>query len=233
MAATKTPLAAFTACKFEVREMPAESEQYDIMDAAAARVWTGAAWRWTIGSFTLGELANDTQDYEYSGSLTDLLHVFDAYVITSGADQPRPLKAVSALPLSTHLKGPIGEIAHTTGKFFRVFPNPGTVGAPSGQFIVVLYKKTRPLITAGNAGSAGALVMDDDWYWVYEEFVRFYTYRYAFDDRAGVAQFDPQSGKWTYTGQLGIAQAALEEMRQREKLPVEWVTGQFERVDKR
>lgn len=222
MAATLTANDAFNQAKTYMRGMPLEDVQYRVLDAALKMVWMADAWRWTIGSLTNFNLSDSTQDYAYGGGLpADYLYTWRAY-LTNGnttqglhVDPSLPTLVVQSGGWPTHICRVPGAAT------FRFFPKPGILG---GETVTVIqsYKKTAPLITAGNAGSAGVLVMDDEWFPVYFECVLYQAMKYGFDNRAGTAQINEQSGEMVYNGQLGVAMAAIDNMRKREPLPVEW-----------
>ena len=220
MAATKTPNQAYDAAKVYIRQMPLEDCQYQILDDANKMIWMADAWRWTIGTLTNFDLVANTQDYNYAGSLSTYLYTWRAYVVNG--DNVQPLAVDPELPTTAVIKcGTPKRLAKVTGAAtFRVFPVPGSplVGTWT---VVQQFKKLAPTITSSNAGTAGAIVMDDEWFHVYYEAVLYYAYKYAFDRRAGETQFDPSKGM-VYTGQLGTVMAAIDRMRKHEPIAKEW-----------
>lgn len=220
MAATKTPNAAYTYAKTLIRSMPLQDVQYQILDDACKFIWTADAWRWTIGTLTNFNLTPGTQDYNYADSLSTYLYTWRAY-LTNG-DSLSPLAIDPELPTTEVQFGTPKRIAKVYGSaVFRVYPKPSDL---VGTWTVVQqFKKMAPVISAANGDTAGALVMDDEWFHVYESAVLYYAYLYAFDQRAGTVQYDPAKGA-IYTGQLGVTMALIDRMRQHEPIALEWNT---------
>jgi hypothetical protein len=220
MAATKTPNSAFTPAQKYIRMEPLEDVQYQVLDDACKLIWMADAWRWTIGSLANFNLSASTQDYAYGGSLSDYLYTWRAYV--ANGDTMQPLAVDPELPTTeVQLCATPSRIAKVTGAAtFRVFPVPGTplVGTWT---VVQQYKKIAPTISVANAGTAGALIMDDEWFHVYFEAVLYYAFKYGFDSRAGTVQYDASKGQTIYTGQYGVLMAAIERMRYHEPIATE------------
>lgn len=221
MAATLTPNAAFTEAKIFIRQMPLEDVQYRILDDANKRIWMADGWRWTLGTLTNNvTLIDDTQDYPVTLP-GNFLYPWRAYA-TNG-NEAKVLKADQAYPASEVLgTGIPTNFCRVEGSdILRFYPKVGNLGGETWT-ASIWFKKTAPNITVANAGTAGALVMDDEWFYVYFEMVLYYALKYAFDSRAGGAQWDAQSKQLVYTGQLAVAMAAINEMRAREPLFTEW-----------
>ncbi len=214
MAATYTPYQAFDYCKIYIKAMPLERVQSKILDYANKALWMAANWRWTVGTLTATTLLSSTQDYTITDP-ADFNYLIHSY-IADGVAPVRHLEVVSALPAAVTINGNPDFIAHTTN-LLRVSPNPGTLPVSPTRQILSWYKKNPPNITPSNVGTAGVLLMDDAWFWVYSELVLYYAFKYAEDQRAGSANLSSE-GKWQYTGQLAIANAAIEQMKQREPL---------------
>lgn len=201
-----------------IKNMPLETVRARILDDVNKIIWMAAPWRWTVGSLPAVTLASSTQDYNVALP-SDYLYTTDVY-ISDGVQPFRTPVVVPILPTVVGLTGQpnlvaITGAANTTGTM-RFSPVPGTLPATTKAY--GLYKKTSPIITYENSNTAGVLVMDDEWFWVYEAGVLWLSYLYGDDQRAGSAQADG-SGKVAYTGQRGVFEAALSQMREREKLP--------------
>lgn len=223
MASTIPPVRAFDFCKRNIKNMPLEQIQVRLLDSVSKMIWMAAPWRWTVAtiSTSIAILAN-TQDYTLAPP-ADFLYLIHSY-ITDGASITRPLKIAPSLPASTTLKGEPTLIAYMGSNTFRISPNPGTltsttVPTPPTKNIISYYKKTSPTITASNQMTAGTLVMDDEWFWVYEAGVLWISYLYADDARAGSGQIDGQ-GRMSYSGQRAIFEAGLQMMREREPMMI-------------
>lgn len=204
MASTITPRKALDAAQEFVQGLPVDKDaiRLRIMDDAAKIIWMAAPWRWSVGVMTLTQLADDTDEVTISGGVpSDFLRLLWAGLIS--ADQPQDLIIVPALPDGVPFKGQVKRITATTvsANTFRFFPvNTGFATQP---YLATAYKKKHTEITAANEASA-SLVMDDEYYPVYEAFVLYYVFLYAEDPRA--------------EGQFKIAFSLLEQMRQQEPL---------------
>lgn len=223
MAALLPPVRAFDFCKRNIKNMPLEQIQVRLLDSVNKMIWMAAPWRWSISTLSsVIPITANTQDYTLVPP-TDFLYLIHSY-ITDGASITRPLKIVPSLPASTTLKGDPVFIAYIGSNTFRISPNPGTlvstaVPAPPTKNIISFYKKTAPSISASNQMTAGTLVMDDEWFWVYEAGVLWLSYLWADDARAGSGQIDA-SGRMSFSGQRAIFEAGLQMMREREPMPV-------------
>lgn len=223
MAATHTAQEAFDLAKVFIRKMPLSDAtlttvQYSILTNALAMLWMARPWRWTIGSVTNLTVSNNTQDYTQAPP-GDFLYTQLAY-ITDG-EKAQVLTVAPALPTTEVIAaGWPNMISYQGSNTWRLFPKPGHQGG-STVTVVQLYKKSAPLITSGNIGTAGALVMDDEWFWVYCEVVLYWAMKYGFDTREGNAQYT-LGEKAILGGQHAKAMAAIEEMAQRE--PMDWET---------
>jgi hypothetical protein len=182
-------------------------------------IWTGAPWRWSIGSLPLITLQPSVSTYEINPFPPDFLNIHRAY-ITTGRDIPRELHINSSLPTNVTLFGVPSEIAHFVAdgiNYVRLMPVPGTMA--DVHFLVLQYKRISPTITADNADIPGALMIDDDWFWVYQSAVLYLAFVYTNDERAGSCQVNVATGQAVFTGQRAIFEANLAMMRQREPLP--------------
>lgn len=218
MAATLTPNAAFDNAKIFVRNMPLEDVRYRILDNANKMIWMAHPWRWTLGSVTNFNLADNTQDYTQAPP-GDFLYTRYAYC-TDGNTRPI-LVPVASLPTTEVIAaGTPSQIAFMGSNTWRLFPKPGAYGGTTWT-VVQLYKKAAPLITVANAGTGGALVMDDEWFHVYEECVLYWAFKYAFDSREGQAQYDVSARKAVLGGQLAKAKYWIGQMAESEPLKLE------------
>ncbi len=221
MAATFPPVKAFDFCKRSIKNMPMEQIQTRMLDSVHKMIWMAAPWRWTVGTLTSIPIATNTQDYTLVPP-TDFLYMLHSYV-SDGVSVTRDLEIVPSLPASVIVKGDPTYISYQGSNTFRISPNPGVltstaVPAPPTKVINTFYKKASPIITAQNQMTAGTLVMDDEWFWVYEAGVLWISYAYADDARAGSGSIDAQ-GRQSFTGQKAIFEAGLQMMREREPIP--------------
>lgn len=213
------PNDAFDAAKIFIRQMTLEDVRYRVLDDANKLIWMADSWRWTIGAVPNFNLVSSQQDYTGITEPADYLYTTKAYV-TDG-DKYGSLRVEPAMSTTgVEAGGWPTMISRYSAGNYRLFPKPGII--PDTVTVVQLYKKTAPLINADSAGTAGALVMPDEWFHVYVALVLYFAYLYGFDGRAGGAQYNQQTKEAVYVGQLGVAMAMIDGMRMREPLHTEW-----------
>lgn len=221
MAATLRPQDAFDLNKSMIKNMPLEDVKVRILDSINKRIWMAAPWRWSVTMTTSPvSVTSNTQDYTLAQP-SDFLFIESAFleITESSGGNPtrRDLEPVPVLPQS-NLRGQPSSIAWN-GSTIRLFPAFGTIPASQTVRLFIRYKKTAPTITAANCTTAGVLVMDDEWFPVYEAGVLWMAYLYGDDQRAGSISF--QNGQTQASGQAALFFSGIEEMRQREPLPLE------------
>jgi hypothetical protein len=218
MAATYRPIDAFDFAKNYIKRMPLEVVQAQILDSVHRRIWTAAPWRWTVGNLPEATLIAGTQDYVVTLP-ADYLYAIEAKMVVPEFPV-RELEIVPFLPTAVIQKGQPSQIAITgsgSSGQYRLAPVPSAVKNPAEK-VIGLYKKAAPKIINSNMNTAGLLVMDDEWFWVYQLGVLAYSYMFADDQRAGGGQV---TGNQTqFAGMFGHFEAGLAQMRIREKLPV-------------
>lgn len=217
MAATAKPISAFDYCKEYLKKMPLEQVQAQVLDDINKEIWMAAPWRWTIGAFANFNLAANTTDYTISSMPSDFLYILKA-TLTNGTRsiELEVEPALSATPVSRGTPAYITIVPGGTN-YFRVYNPFGSIATGETWTCRVLYKKTAPIITKKNSHTAGVLVMDDEWFWVYREGCMHRAYQFGDDDRAGAATV-AQNGQVQYSGQLGIYKAALNQMKMSEPM---------------
>lgn len=215
MASTIPPSAAFDFAKIYVKNMPLQDVSVRILDNANKILWMAAPWRWSIGTLTAITITSNTQDYTLAPP-SDFLYLLHSYV-TNGVEPTRDIKVVPTLPAAVGVKGMTDFIAYQGSNTFRISPNPGTQKTPASQ-IFSFYKKQAPIIKASNANTPGVLVLDDEWFHVYEACVLWQAFLYGEDQRAGACQFSNR-GEVQYTGQRAIFEAAILNMKAKEPMP--------------
>lgn len=219
MSSTLTPSAAFDFAKTYVKNTKLDDVKVRILDDVNKYMWMAAPWRWTIGSLPSFNLVANTQNYTVV-SPGDVLYPYSAYV-SDGQLVPRSLIIEPALPTTSKLVGQpnrISMIENDANVGLRVVPVPSSFSGGNTNTVICLYKKVSPLLTSGNIGTAGVLVFDDEWFWVYQEGVLWRSYLYADDERAGNITF--ADGKIQYTGQRASFEAGLQFMRENDKLHI-------------
>lgn len=205
-----------------VKNMKLDPILPNLLTDTSKLLWTAAAWRWTLGSLAPATVLANTLDISLGTLPADFLFGYQAWITATGnSGTPRPLEIVAELPGVTSVVGQptqleiIGDAgAAGTARFF---PTPGSV--PTGSALTIMYKKQAPTLTIANQGTAGALVIPDEYVPVYNMGLLYYAYLYADDPRAGAATY--QDGRISYSGQLAVFMSFIQEMRMREKLPVE------------
>lgn len=214
-----SPTDAISYAKIMVKSMPIDttgSWRYYATDFISSLLWTAAPWKWTIGTLATINVVAATTDYAVTPP-ADFLYLNKANV--SDGNLTNELKIVSALPATITQIGNPSQVAYLDAtNTVRVSPKP-TTGYT--QTLTMLYKKQPPKITAANYGTNGALVMPDAYYPIFTAGVLWLAYQYADDSRAGSCTVDGE-GKRQYTGQLGIFQGMIAEMRQGEKVTLDF-----------
>lgn len=223
MPATRVPIEAILYATDYVKNMPLWRKQLDIIRDVSDYLWFAAPWRWTTGNLPNVTLVNNQQDYTITLP-ADFEYGMEAFLSNStDRSASKDLEIVSTLPvISTNLKGQPTQVAITgsgaSGQY-RFYPIPSGYGANyplpvlQGQ-----YKKSSPTLTDTNIYTAGSLVLPDQYFYVFKLGVLAYAYKYADDQRAGSVTV--QGNTISYGGARGEFEAAIQEMRQREKLPL-------------
>lgn len=224
MAATYLPSAAFNTANYMVRNMlngdVNNYVKYAILDMAVKHVWTASPWRWSCGLLSNITLTT-AADYTVSSTPADFLRLIHCYWTDGNTVQP--MEVVDTLPSTPVIAGTPSVATWVAGSPNKIRINPPMSNLGGSTFTLVsYYKKVAPTISASNYSTAGAWVIDDDYYPVIFAFVLYYAYLTCHDARAGGAEWDEEKQVYKYSGQLATAQAMLEDMRRREPMPLEW-----------
>jgi len=222
LAATFAPSTASLYASRMVKRMPLTDPtvgvQIDVLQSASSMIWMAAPWRWTIGVFPItSAVAAGASTVSLSGSVTDFLLL--EKVNLNNDTQLQELTIVNILPASpTQVQMPNFCAYVASGPLLQFESKMPTDIDDYKAY--VWYKKQAPVITTSNYATAGTLVMDDDYFWIYEECVLYWAYKFADDPRAGGAQVEmtPNGPKVTYSGQRAVAEAGISYMRERESL---------------
>lgn len=214
MASTLRLNDAFDWVKFMVKNMPLETVKLRLMQDVLSIMWMAAPWRWSVGTLNTVTL-NGAQDYPYSYP-NDFLYLLSAY-ITDGKSTYIDLHVEPDLPVAGLVGQPSRICVIPPQGNLRLYPGPNSF--PNPHYLITLYKRMAPVLTNGNIAGVGTQLFDDEWYWVFEEGVLWKAYQYADDARAGSATMT-SDGKYQYTGQRGVFEAALVQMKEREKMPI-------------
>jgi len=223
MATIYRPIEAFDYAKTFVKNMPLEDVDARILDSAHKVMWMAAPWRWTVGAFPSVTVLANTQDYAPSLP-SDFLYLLDAYIVTtdSGSEQTvRGLDVEEFLHTDVGIVGNPSKVAVTgtpgQAGVLRLQPKPGALSSGTTKLLGT-YKKAATTVTRANSSTQGLLGFNDEWAWVYEEGVLYYAYKYADDPRAGDVKVD--GNRYSFSGQRAQFEAALQIMREREKMPL-------------
>ena len=195
MASTLLPISALNYAKEFIQHLPLDRAaiSYRILDDAAKIMWVASTWRWSVGLLPLTAIVNDTDEITIGGGgvPADFLRVVWAGLVA--AERTQDLTPVAIIPDAGEFKGQIRNITSTTtsSNVFRFYPIP--TGYNPLPKLAVVYKKKHTEITSLNAGTAGTLVFDDEWFPVYQAFVLYYAFLYAEDPRA-TGQFTTAMG---------------------------------------
>lgn len=215
MAATLRPVQALDYIKQMIKNAPIERIAARVLNAANQYIWMSAPWRWSVGVFDPVQVTAAQTDQNISVMPADYLYLLRASM-TDGSTLI-DLHPEAVLPGTTSVpQGNPNRISVILGSpnKFRLYPLPQTLPNSSNWYITAWYKRAAPLITPANMATAAYLVMDDEWFHVFEEVALWKAYQYADDERAGAATV--VDGKVQLTGQLGVAAAAVERMKQSE-----------------
>ena len=218
MAATKTPVEAIDYAKRYIKAMPFEDVAVQAVQDVSSMIWMAAPWRWTIGVCTPVELSANQTDVDVIDPPSDFLYIDKAFM-TDGSSVVE-LAPESALPAYADFLGVPSKVSYVGGATpkFRVHPAYGSVATSKQYKLFVWYKKRAPVFSSGASIEVpGALIMDDEWFWVFRDGILWKAYLYADDPRAGAAQVGA-NGQIAYSGQYAVFQAGIEEMRRSEPL---------------
>lgn len=214
MASTLRPIDAIEYAKRFVKDMPLEDVQWRILDDVSKYLWMAAPWRWTLGLVGQILMLNGQQDYTLAVP-ADFLYPIYAYY-GDGTSPNMYLEIEPKLASTVIQQGNPTRLSYEGSNTWRLYPNPVISGT---KVINIFYKKIAPVLTPKNIYDQNVLILDDEWFWVYEEGVLWKAYLYADDPRAGSAQMDSR-GQWQYSGKRADFESAIQKMREREKLPI-------------
>lgn len=208
----------------------------EILDEACSRLWMAAPWSWTVSTLTPITVSANTTDYS-AYFPTNFALVYKA-VMTQGNDiVNKPLAIVPNLPTSATNQGEVQYIMAIPPSTLpgagtiRVGPRPAS--AISTQNIYLDYKLVPPVITSANCTSADATGTPPRWWHVYKSLVLETAYKYADDSRGYDITIDPNTKQVKLGGQMAVSEYYLNEMRQKEPMPVEWETYLEAKADRR
>jgi hypothetical protein len=217
MSATKRPIEALEYALEFVKNAPIQRQQATILDEVNKHIWMSAPWRWSVGNVGSIALVNSQQDYTISAP-NDMLFPLYAFIADT-VSSPQYLTIEPKLPTDVIQSGQPERISYEGSNTWRLYPKPEYGTEVSRKTLVIQYKKQAPTITNQTSYTSGVLVMDDEWFWVYQLGVLWKAYLYADDSRAGSATINSE-GKWQYSGMRAEFEAAIQHMKDCEKLPI-------------
>lgn len=213
-----SPLDAFAYAKYYTKGVPLENVEGEILNDASSLFWNSGPWSWTLGAITTATVGN-VQEVTVTAP-ADFLRLQRVWLErTPGSSD---LKVVSYIPVTTQ-EGVPKYAMYVSGsptkiRFDVKYP-PSTETAPNLRMI---YKKTAPLLTTPWS-TAGSLLFDDSYFYIYRECVLFAAYKFADDPRAGSVTVTKAPGgqvQKQYTGQRALVQGLFEDLKSQE--PVMW-----------
>jgi len=221
MSATYIIQDALDFVKSMVKNMPIQTVWGAIAQDASNYIWTAAPWRWTIGELSPITLTAASQEFSVVSPPSDFLRLEQCFA--SDSTTLREIKPVSSLPPSaTLIRQPnyvaisaITAATPATIRFDSIYP---ALGMNAVHKFWAWYKKIAPVLVS-DLDTPGALIMDDDYFQIFRDWLLYYAYRYSDDQRAGGAQVTIAANgdrQIAYTGQLAVARASLEELRRQE-----------------
>lgn len=220
MSSTLTPYNALEYVKPFIGNMDVERLLPRILDDVNKMFWVYAPWRWSLGLFQQITLTSNTQDYPVTLP-ADFLYLYD--ILQLDGKTTRHIKPTAVFPQTGVLRagqagsGAIMTVAAQT--VLRIDPTPGTIPATAAaERLVGIYKMVAPTIDKTTMYTAGALLIPDDFFWVYLEGVMWKAMAWAQDPRAGETSF--KGGQIAYSGQRAAFEAAMATCAQQEKLYV-------------
>lgn len=217
---TATPQDAIDYATSFVKDMPLDQVAPAIVQDVSNEIWGAAPWWWTIGTLSPITLTDGLQNHTVVSPPTDFNRFERCYI--NNTKTQRSVVAVSLVPPNPTLTGLPNFVAYMDSDqsttpaeiwFEKLFQSGGLVWK-----FWAWYKKTAPLLATA-LSTPGALLMPDDYFYVFREGVLYYALKWATDARAGGAQVEVGgNGQRTiaYSGQLGVYRAAIEEMRRQE-----------------
>jgi len=215
-----TPNDALTYAKRFIGSFPIDDSAliYRLLDDAHKKLWMADNWQWSVGAMETVTMVNDQQDYNLSSAPSDFAYMLNARLLGTDTDQTEnELIITSVLPVSTALKGIPKRISYVTGTPSKVRVLPTPHGYTNLPVVLPYYKRTPVTVGAGNVSSDYFSVYNIPayWFYVYQEMVLLKAYNFVRDPRAGSATF--VNGGVQYTGQYAVVEAAIQEMKSREK----------------
>lgn len=231
MSTSLTPNMAFEFAKSIIRQEPLDDPNNGdfktrVLDDAKKYLWMARPWYWTLGNLPNITLSAGTPGYNVvmPGDFWKLEKVY----MTDGRTN-MPLAIASIVPGDSIISQSPTQIAWESGTLFRVYPTPGSL--LNATTVVMLYKKQCTNIT--NPAASDQLIAPDEYFPVYEQIVLWYAMLYAFDDRAGETQINPQTGQIVYTGQRAVMESFIEEWGRRDPTMFEWDMRPDNKADKK
>lgn len=217
MASSYTPSDAVSQNKVFVGNLPTATTQYIACDTVNSIIWSLFPWNWTCKQLTPISLSDGVQDYAHSQ--TDFYRFKNLRLVdtVSSPNDFRELNQKAHLGVELYQKGGMDSI-----RLFSWEPEISKIrleraaSVPSGTSLQLQgeYQFLPTKITVSNFSTA--LTLPDIYFAVFSAGVLWQLYLLNNDPRAGTVQI--VRGERVYTGQLGIFNDQLLQMKEAEDL---------------
>lgn len=222
-APTYDPQDALNTLKPQLSNVTLDSTAQGIVcDLAHKELWNFYPWRWTKKILPDITLVDIQQDYTGSSVPTDFLQLLQASVVRTDTtpDTIFELDIKDWLAEDAVSSGAIPRLVsfqhelNSAAGGFRLLPVPSS---PSGQTWVLrgIYKRNPTTKYSSANLTTDFSELPDVYFPVYCEVLLWWIYRYVGDARAGNVGAT-KGGQRTYTGQIGRAMAAIQQMLEAE-----------------
>jgi hypothetical protein len=183
-----------------------------LCDLAQSMIWNEADWRGSLAAITPFYLVAGVGSYDNAHADFLGLRLVQIVDLSSNPDfYYPPLEIRTHLPRTTNEGMPEIVSYYPVSNAFRLYPTPPTNMAAEQLQILGQYKKRCTAITAANINSQ-AIPFDDTYLEVCVEALR-YQLLMASGDRNAAGSVVIMRNTPQYTGQLGVAMAAIERMK--------------------
>jgi hypothetical protein len=205
-----TPQQALDYAKRFIGRMPVDDTEMKlrILNDSLNTIWHAAPWSWSVAALDIITLQDDQQDYDVT-EVTDCNRLLLAYL--DNGEQKWDLEIIGDLPETTLRKGQPSMVAFDDSSVLRVLPVPTGYGTEA-PYLLSWYKKNPPVIITDLLNTEWYDLTGEPrgWFHVFQEFVLYRAMSFANYPKAGGVVV--QEGKTQYSGQLGVAMAALQDM---------------------
>ena len=196
--------------------------------SAQRLIWQAAPWTWTLGLITPVTVTAGVQDQSFTKPADFQRFEFFRY---GDVVSMKDLQNIASIEVTTQQGSPqFASYVNTGGDKIRLDQVPPTGGA--AITLLGVYKKapTEPFSLSAATG------IDDVWFYVYQEALLYFAYKWADDQRAGGSTVAWAPGakypQVQHTGQYGLVMSLIEDMRRAEPMLRAFSETQFEEIAK-